>query len=177
MPRNPFVELVCAIDFTEASAAALAAAIPFVRRSGGRLNLLHALEDFPGHMVFSGGEAAQVRRDYQVRLAIASQRLRQSAPLRALDGSQVNPIVVSGSPHRAILRAAADVGADLIVMGMTRRSVLNEALTGSTSRAVLRGATCPVLLVPPLTAPEQVRSGRVGRDQEGADLLDQRAAS
>jgi nucleotide-binding universal stress UspA family protein len=171
VPRTPFVELVCAIDFTEASAAALAAAIPLVRRSGGRLSLLHALEDSRGRMVFSGGEAVQVLRDHQGRSASASQRLRRLVPFQALDWSQVNPIVVSGAPCRAILRVAAETGADLIVMGMTRRSALGEVLAGSTSRAVLRRATCPVLLAPPLAATERTRNSRVDRDEERPALL------
>lgn len=56
--------------------AALRAAIPLVQGRNGRLILLHVLQEVPGHMVFSGGEAVQVVRDYEARVAAETQRLR-----------------------------------------------------------------------------------------------------
>jgi nucleotide-binding universal stress UspA family protein len=98
-------------------------------------------------MVFSGGEAAQAVRNHQARMIAETQRLSELGPLRALNSWQVKPVVVSGVPHRAILRVAAETQADLIVMGTSRSGGLRELLAGSTSRAVLRRAACPVLLV------------------------------
>lgn len=50
-------------------------------------------------------------------------------------------------PKQAILDAAAECEADLIVMGAHRHSVLSDALLGSTTMKVLHSATVPVFIV------------------------------
>jgi len=53
-----------------------------------------------------------------------------------------------GQPVDAILSAADDLDADLIVMTTNGRDTLDQALLGSTTERVLRKANCPVLAVP-----------------------------
>jgi len=146
--RIPFVDVVCAVDFAPASVAALRAAIALAARGGGRLTLVHVVEGWPGRMVFSASEGLRKLDAYRDRVAAESERLRALVPAHSLDPSRVEAVVSSGAPHRAILRTASEAKADLVVMGVSPRDVLGEVLTGSTSRAVFRRVTCPVLLVP-----------------------------
>lgn len=57
--------------------------------------------------------------------------------------------VVEGSPASAITRAAARVGADLIVMGSRGRTGLTRTVLGSVTREVLTTAECSVLVINP----------------------------
>jgi nucleotide-binding universal stress UspA family protein len=143
---DPPVEVLCAIDFSEESLAALRAAIRFVRARSGRLTVLHVLA---GHdrPVFSGSEAGQAARGHEDRVTVQTSRLLELEPLTSLTNWRVAPVVVSGQPQRAILRTAEETRADLIVLGMERRGLAGRSLTGSTSRAVVRRAKRPVLLV------------------------------
>jgi nucleotide-binding universal stress UspA family protein len=45
----------------------------------------------------------------------------------------------------AILTAATDVGADMIVIGLRRRTAVGKLITGSSAQAVLLAADCPVV--------------------------------
>jgi nucleotide-binding universal stress UspA family protein len=56
--------------------------------------------------------------------------------------------VRSGDPVEEILRASANGEADLIVMTTQGHADFLDALRGSTTEQVLRGARCPVLAIP-----------------------------
>ena len=146
--RAFFRQVVCAVDFTKVSASALEAAAAFAPHRGGRMTLVHAIGDISRGMVFSGSEAAQVARHQAWHRAAASRRLSQLVPRAVLKGYGVNLVVGSGRPYQLIADVAAEIDADLIVMGVPRRTRLDEWLGGSTSGAVLRRAKSPVLLVP-----------------------------
>ncbi|MEO6019626.1 MAG: universal stress protein [Knoellia sp.] len=51
------------------------------------------------------------------------------------------------TPADEILSVAAEFGAELIVIGVRKRSPLGKMVTGSTAQQVLLDATCPVLAV------------------------------
>jgi nucleotide-binding universal stress UspA family protein len=60
--------------------------------------------------------------------------------------------LVIGGPAEEIMRVARQEGVDLIVMGTHGRTGLKRLLMGSVAEAVIRGATCPVLVY---KSPEQ----------------------
>lgn len=51
------------------------------------------------------------------------------------------------SPAEEILDAAGDVGADLIVIGLRRRSPVGKLFLGSSSQQIILDAACPVVAV------------------------------
>jgi nucleotide-binding universal stress UspA family protein len=52
-----------------------------------------------------------------------------------------------GSASDAVLGVAAEVGAELVVVGIHRRSPVGKALLGSNAQQILVNSTCPVLAV------------------------------
>jgi nucleotide-binding universal stress UspA family protein len=48
----------------------------------------------------------------------------------------------------SILGVAEEIGADLLVIGLRKRSAVGKLITGSTARAVLLGSSVPVVAVP-----------------------------
>lgn len=144
------------VDFSIASAVALRAAVDLSRRHGARVTLVHALKDVPQHVVFSGSRAWEVVRRLPARVEAVAERLQRKAAFFGAD--DVDTEVSTGVADGAILETATRSDADLIVMGTAHRSRLDRVLFGSTLRRVLRRATVPVLVMPPVGRAEALRN-------------------
>ncbi|EMA37230.1 universal stress protein [Halobiforma nitratireducens] len=77
---------------------------------------------------------------------------------------EVRAAVRRGRPDGVVLAYAAEVDADLLVVGRTGRSGLKRALLGSTTDRLLRKSSIPVLVVP-----EAEGTNGVGIDTDGDD--------
>jgi nucleotide-binding universal stress UspA family protein len=64
-----------------------------------------------------------------------------------LRGGECYPMIVAGDPFDGILRAAAEINADLIVMGSHRKQFLLDIFVGTTIERVIRKGSFPVLMV------------------------------
>jgi nucleotide-binding universal stress UspA family protein len=143
--RVSLKRIVAAVDFTVASAIALRTAVDLSKRHRASLTILHAMEA-PRHMVFSGGEAWRLVKGLPAQAKVLADRLKRKA--LAVGSGAAEPVVVTGDAHRGIVETATETAADLIVMGVAPRTWLDEAVSGSTLRGVLRRAKTPVLVVP-----------------------------
>jgi len=64
-------------------------------------------------------------------------------------GLEVEEVITHGDAAAEIVRVAKDRGVDLIVVSSHGRTGLGRILFGSTAEAVVRHASCPVLVVKP----------------------------
>jgi len=142
---TPFKKVVVAVDFTVASAVALRVATDVITHGDGRGTVVHALP-YAAPLVFSGSEAAGLIDGLKGQLAQAETRLRGAIPVAA--SHRLKPQLVTGVPGQAILDVAAEADADLVVMGVSRRSRFDELFFGSTFRSVVRRSLRPILAVP-----------------------------
>ena len=143
-----FKRIVCAVDFSTTSLQALKLALTLAQEGDARLTLLHAIE-FPHalrEIVFSTD--ADTDRLHAAAEAEYLRRLRALVPAAARTYCTVTSQVGEGKPAREIGRAAAAEQADLIVMGVQGRGAVDLMVFGSNTNAVIRSATCPVLIVP-----------------------------
>jgi len=143
-----------AFDGSPEAQIALRTARGLAARTGATVRVLMVIEPpaaIPGHFVplpgierlvaIERGEALQ-RQELAARSAL-------DTTLRALgDGVAIEPqVLVGGDPASAILDAArADV--DLLMLGSRAYGPMRRALLGSVSGAVVRHASCPVLVTP-----------------------------
>jgi nucleotide-binding universal stress UspA family protein len=142
-----FKTILCAVDFSDSSMRALEYALPLAEENFARLILLHAVEPLP-ELAFKDESSSAAVPEYE-RLVTrdASARLASLIPEEASAWCRPETVVVAGTPHREILRTAADCGSELIVMGVQGRGAIDLALFGSTAHHVIRGAHAPVLTI------------------------------
>ena len=79
----------------------------------------------------------------------ARQELENRLPRDAREHCSVETRIETGEPYREILNVIKEIRADLLVMNIHGKSGLERALLGSTAERVIRGATCPVMAIPP----------------------------
>ncbi len=149
--RFPFTRVLCAVDFSEWSSAALELASSLAQESGAALELLHVIEwpwDEPPSPAFAELPPAQAEALIEFRRYLvkgATSRLESLVTDAVRDRCSVTVQVAHGKPYLQLLHVAGDTGADLIVLGVHGRSPLDLAVFGSTTNQVVRRATCPVL--------------------------------
>lgn len=142
--KLPFKRVLCGVDFSEPSMAALNYALSMAKESGSTLTLLHVLE-FPPE----GEMSASVPFDMaSYRSAVQTEATRRLVEVITDDvrwWCQPATKLLYGKPYAQILNAASETHADLIVLGVHGRNAFDLMVFGSTTNQVIRSATCPVL--------------------------------
>ena len=144
-PMFPFRRVLCATDFSAASFGALRTAASLTTDAIGDVIVLHVIDDADENELFMA-RPYDVHRHTLEREAQVEVSLRQVVE-RAFFGSPQPPSLrmTRGRPDTEILRMAAAMQADLIVMGVTGQNDLHSRVFGSTTNSVIRAASCPVL--------------------------------
>jgi hypothetical protein len=108
----------------------------------------------------STATAGFVSVDGRVQAAPAEME-RRIQGLQAIVPQRVIGHVRIGAPARAILQTAADLNADVIVVGTHQRRGLKKMLLGSVAAQVLQDARCPVLVAVAKDHSDEDRSERI----------------
>jgi nucleotide-binding universal stress UspA family protein len=146
---------------------------------GGELHLIHVIEDLPPPVGFvprpaglgiTAGEITASGRKCLEELATTAR------------SSFTGPVVghlVAGSASKQILQVASDLQADVVLVGTHGRKGIKRMLLGSVAEAVVRKASCPVIVVrvkdyhgflPPEIEPGCTDCLRVQNETHGAGL-------
>jgi nucleotide-binding universal stress UspA family protein len=141
--KVPYTRLLCPVDFSESSLAALRLALSLAEEADARLAILHVVDwppddDLLVERLIVPEFEPLVERD-------AHNRLESLVSDEARTWCRPETRMAFGKPYREILAAAERDGTDLIVMGIRGRNPVDLTLFGSTANQVVRRATCPVL--------------------------------
>lgn len=132
-------------DFSVAAEAALDQALALASKMGAKVVLLHAyalpIIGFPdGTLIPSAAIASGIISDAEKELAACVARCSES-------GVEIVPLLKEADPREAILAAARELSADLVVMGTHGRRGIARALIGSVAEAIVRVSPVPVMTV------------------------------
>ncbi len=131
-------------DFSEIGARAGKFVESLATKGLGQVTLLSAL-DVPGHEAYPEGYREIAEGAIRDLLGQWQQRLlKAGVPV-------VHDCFDPGHPIPAILQALESQEISLIVMGTQGKGFIKELFLGSVAHNVSRLATCPVLLIPPVS--------------------------
>ena len=137
-------------DFSECGNYALSYAASLARTFKASIICLNVIEPIVPTVGYSGLTEPLPIADIAEQLEDSAEReLPKLAECEECAGLNVEELVVHGEASAEIVRVAKDRGVDLIVIASHGRTGLGRILFGSTAEAVVRHATCPVLVVKP----------------------------
>jgi len=149
-----FKRILCPVDFSEPSRAALKTAATLANDCGAELVVAHAWES-PFHSEYS----EVILRDELLAPVLKKQEEALAAWRNEAEGLGVRSVrtkMLFGVPWNAIVKeSCADPAYDVIVIGTHGRTGIKHVLLGSVAERVARHAECPVLLVRPEKIPAQ----------------------
>jgi nucleotide-binding universal stress UspA family protein len=141
----PFARILCAVDFSDCSLAALRHAVAVASQAGAHLDVLSVVQLIPMYEttgavpLYYPGLLDDLKADIAKRL--------EAVVASAVTGVAVDQFVTVGSPYREIVRMAGERKTDLVVLGAYSHGTIDHMFFGSTSNHVVRQAPCPVLTI------------------------------
>ena len=129
------MKIVVAYDMTDPAEKAFAQALEYAKRLNGQLILIASL---------LGGTREDVEEinAYEKGLRIAHQKATQSGVK-----CEKHLLMRGNQPGEDIVAFAREADADLIVIGIKKRSKVGKLMFGSTAQYVILACDCPVLAV------------------------------
>jgi nucleotide-binding universal stress UspA family protein len=146
-----FENVLVGIDRHQGGRDALALAKQLVARDG-RLTLAYV---YPGDSRLRRESALDYRRMKQKQAAALLSEVRDEAGVNA-----ELRYAESSSPGHGLHWLAETMGADVLVVGSSRRGRAGRLLLGDDTRGALSGSPCPVAIAPPGYSQELHHSGK-----------------
>ena len=145
--------ILACVDFSEVTSPVLETAAAMGAAFGAKVYLLNIVETrlVPADFTVPTTTPTYL---YEVRAARTRlNELRESLSSHGLEAA-TDLVETHARPAEQILDEARSCEADLIILGSHGHGAVYRLVMGSTAEAVVRGASCPVLLVPSRRAGE-----------------------
>jgi nucleotide-binding universal stress UspA family protein len=152
-----WTRVLVATDFSAAARVALRSAQHLVARTGGTIQLVHVLGPLPPRYKLLIGSFGLPDLERE-RVAVAEREMQRVLHRVRAGRIATEGFVRTGAPWEEILKAADELGSELVCLGNSGHSRLERLLLGSTAENVVRRSAVPVLVTrrAPLRAIERV---------------------
>jgi universal stress protein A len=148
MPR--LRRILLPTDFSGCANYAFPYAAAIARATQAKIVCVHVVEQVVPAVGYTGLADPMPIADMSEQLEDSAEReLPRLTDCEELSGLEVEEVIVHGDAAAEIVRVAEEQEADLIVISSHGRTGLGRMIFGSTAEAVVRHASCPVLVVKP----------------------------
>ena len=156
-----FKRILCPTDFSEASYEALAKAVGLAEQGRSEICLLHVEPPLEAVTPLAG--LAPYAENEVVRRAATIKNLCEVLEERVPASVRSHAVLKQGDAAEQIVRTAREEGADIILLTTHGARDWQPGILGDVAEAVVRTASCPVLIIngPPATraAAKAVKDG------------------
>ena len=135
--------ILCPIDYSEGSLAALNYALHFALKEPARLCIMHVIDV----RYLEGYTPLEVADPDSETISRMKGELVKSVPEDLREKVDLEAVVAVGIPVIEIIDAAKEKAADVVVMGTHGRTGIAHVIMGSVAENVVRRSPCPVLTV------------------------------
>lgn len=143
-------------DFSGCANYALPYAAAIARATNAKLICVHVVEPIVPAVGYTGlGEPMPIADISEQLEGSAERELPKLAECEECTGLDIEEMIVHGDAAAEIVRVATERKVDLIVISSHGRTGLGRIIFGSTAEAVVRHASCPVLVVKPPAQEEE----------------------
>jgi nucleotide-binding universal stress UspA family protein len=139
-----FERILYATDLSEASNRGFRSVLDFAATTRSTVAVVHTVHE----PTLAYVEAGMPPIDKQQLLDGARDQLKALEAEAFERKIKIETVLVEGNPAETILKAAEEDCADLIVMTVSKKGLIERALLGSTAERVIREAHLPVLSIP-----------------------------
>lgn len=142
---SAYKRILVPIDGSETSTKALVAALQMARDNGGRVRLIHSVDELAYVTGFEySGDLIKIARDYAAKVLDDGLAMARSA------GVEADTKLIDFPGQRlgqTVTGEASEWNADLIVVGTHGRRGLGRVLLGSGAEQIIRMSPVPVLVI------------------------------
>ena len=153
--------IIACVDFSPVTEEVMRRALDLAKALGGDVCLVHVVPPLP---VLTGGlEVPSTAFEMPAgdRLRTARQQIEVLREQQHGIGVEVTTLLFDGLPADQILCAAKAEQAELIVIGSHGLGFLRRVFLDSTTMGVLKGARCPVVVIPSSKVVQRARDSAV----------------
>ncbi len=147
VPPHPPRHLLIAVDDSEHGMAALAWGRALMERLDARATVLHVFRPVYLNVAEAVSGLAAARRLRDEQRAQARAWIEERVQEAGLPADRVEVRLEEGDPAATVVAAQRGADVDLVLMGSSGAGGAGRMLLGSVANGVLRGASCPVLVV------------------------------
>lgn len=158
-----FKQILATTDLSPESFAAVQYAAHLAEGQGAKLTILHVPQTTTLLFTDFAPPVDLLSLDRTIEAA-ARETLEAWVRRHVKSKSGVRVVIRAGVTHEVVCKAAAEAGANLIVMATHGRKGIGHVILGSVTERVLREAPCPVLVVrPPTPETKKSKAAKAGK--------------
>lgn len=148
-----FTRILYPTDLSTAAAPGLGFALSLARWYSASLTVLHVVPTFDALQVAPEAIGESAHLVYPPAPDVVAAEIRTQLGLDDVTDVDLHVLAEAGDAETVILDQALSLGANLIIMGTHGRRGFDRLWHGSVTDRVLQRTPCPVLTVPPHSAP------------------------
>lgn len=158
--KNTITQILCATDLSKHSAYTMCHAASIAASTGAKLHMVHAIQPMSDDaritmqmfMQTPGSSEAAMKSRHEHAKAVMAERQKNFWDHVKEEDKEVEKQIesiefIDGYPAEVILRRAAELKCDLIVIGAHEHG-FSQTFLGTIAKRVLRRSTIPTLVVP-----------------------------